>query len=125
MIMQKSRKIRSCHCTCMASMGQSYNHVAAAMYRTQAAVRNGLTNPSCTSTANPWRPNHEDVQPMKVKYMNFGREDVFQQGKKKQSFVSTPKKNYNPSSEQGNMKMLILNDFAKGLRDICPEIVLF
>ena len=43
-------KIRSCHCTCMAGMGQTCNHVASAMYRVEAAVRNGLTNPSCTSS---------------------------------------------------------------------------
>ena len=42
-IMEKSVKIRSCHCTCMAGIGQSCNHVAAAMYRIEAA-RNGLTN---------------------------------------------------------------------------------
>ena len=42
--MVKSGKIRACHCTCMAGMGQSCNHVAAAMYRIEAAVRNGLTN---------------------------------------------------------------------------------
>ena len=40
-IMEKPGKIRSCHCTCMAGMGQSGNHVAAAMYATEAAVRNG------------------------------------------------------------------------------------
>ena len=37
--------------------------------------------------------------------MNFGREDFCQWGKKKLSFVSTP---YNPSREQGDMKMLTL-----------------
>ena len=30
--MEKSGKIRSCHCTCMAGMDQSCNHVRAAMY---------------------------------------------------------------------------------------------
>ena len=65
--MEKSGKIRSCHCTCMAGMGQSCNHVAAAMYSIEAAVRNGLTNPSCTSTANQCLPIHEDIQPMKIK----------------------------------------------------------
>ena len=49
-IMERSSKIRSCHCTCMAGMGQSCNHVAAAMYRIEAAVRNGLTSPFYTST---------------------------------------------------------------------------
>ena len=62
---------------------------------------------------------------MKVKDMNLGREDFCQWGKKKQPFVSTPKKKYNPLSEQGDMKMLTLNDFAEGLRDVCPENILF
>ena len=57
--------------------------------------------------------------------MNFGREDFGQRGKKKQSFVSTPKKKKNPLCEQGDMKMLTFNDFGEGLKDICPESVLF
>ena len=80
-IMEKSGKIGSC--TRMVGMGQSYNHVAAAMYRIEATVRNELTSPSCTSTANQWLPNHKNVQPIKVKDMNFGREDFCQRGKKK------------------------------------------
>ena len=50
--MEKSGKMRSCHGTCMADMGQPCNNFAAAMYRIEAAVRNGLTNPSCASEAN-------------------------------------------------------------------------
>ena len=95
------------------------------MYRIEAAVRNELTNPSCTITANQWLPNHMDVQPMKVKDMNFGCKDFCLRGKKKQPFVSTPKKKYNPLSEQGNMKMPTLNDFAEGLKDVCPESIMF
>ena len=33
----------------MADMGQSRNHAAAAMYRIEAAVRNGFTSPSSKS----------------------------------------------------------------------------
>ena len=62
---------------------------------------------------------------MKVKDMNFGREDFCLRGKKKRSFVSTPKKKYNPLGEQGGMKMLTLNYFAESLRDVCPESILF
>ena len=57
--------------------------------------------------------------------MNFGCEDFCQRGKKKRRFVLTPKKKYNPLSEQVDMKMLTLNDFAEGLRDVCPESILF
>ena len=46
------------------------------------------------------------------------------EGRKNQSFVSTPKKKYNPVSEQGDMKLLTLNDFADGLKDVCPESIL-
>ena len=35
----------------------------------------------------------------------------------------TPKKKHNPLKR--NMKMLILNDFDKGLRDVCIESILF
>ena len=62
----------------MTGMGQPCNHVAAATYRIEAAVRNGLTNPSCTSTSNQRLPNHKDIQPMKIKDMNFGCEDFYQ-----------------------------------------------
>ena len=35
----------------MAGMGQTCNHVAAAMYRVEAAVRNDLKNPASNNTA--------------------------------------------------------------------------
>ena len=79
--MGKSGKIRSCHCTCMAGMDQSCNNVAVSMYRIEAVVRNGLSNPSCTSTADLWFPNLKDVQTMKFKDMSFGCEDICQRGK--------------------------------------------
>ena len=59
-------------------MGQSCNHVAAVLYKIEAAVRNRLTNPSCTSIENQWLPNHKDVQPIKNKDIKFGREDFCQ-----------------------------------------------
>ena len=123
-IIKKSGKIRSCHSTCMAGMGQYCNHVAAAMYRIKAAVRNGLTNPSCTSIPDQWLSNHKDLRPMKVKDMKFRREYFCQRGKRKLLLVSTPKEKYNPLSEQGNMKMLTLID-SESLRDVCSENIQF
>lgn len=56
-ITEKSGKIRSSHYTCTADMGQSCNHVAATMYRIQAAVN----IPFCTNTKNQCfrRPIHD------------------------------------------------------------------
>ena len=73
----------------MAGMGQSCNHVAAAMFRVEAAVRNGLTNPSCTSSSNKSLPCKKEVEPSKVKNLNFNREGFGDSGKQKRSEFST------------------------------------
>ena len=104
-------------------MGQTCNHVAAAMYRIEAAVRNGLTNPSCTNSANEWLPNHKDVVPTKVKDLVFNREDFAQKGKKKRSLVATPKKLFNPLSDC-TVKTFMLDDVAKAIKDVAPDSIL-
>ena len=53
--------------------------------------------------------------------MNFGCEDFYQRRKKKRPFVL---KLIDLLSKQGNVKMLTLNDFPKGLKDGCPESIL-
>ena len=62
---------------------------------------------------------------MKIKNMNFGREDFCQRGKKNRPFVLTPKKKYNPLREQGDMKIITLINFIESLRDVSPESILF
>ena len=51
---EKTRKVCACHCLCMVAIGQSFNHIAAAMCRVEAAVRNELTNRLLTSSSNEW-----------------------------------------------------------------------
>ena len=74
-ILEKTAKIRTCHCTCMTGMGETCNNVAAAMYRVKAAVRIGLT---CTSNANEWLPNGKLIELKKIKDLHFSREDFGQ-----------------------------------------------
>ena len=81
-------KIRACHCECMNGMVQTCNHAAAALFRVEAAVRNGLTNPSCTSAPNKWLPTRGEVLPSKVKDIVFNRDDFAQRGKKKRPLCS-------------------------------------
>ena len=66
-ILEKSTKIRSCHCTCMAGTNETCNHVAAAMFRVEEAVCTGLTNPSYTSSANEWVLCRKDIDLTKVR----------------------------------------------------------
>ena len=64
-------------------MGEKCNHVAAAIFRVKAAVHTGLTNPSCISSENEWLPCRKEIEPIKIKDLNFDREDFAQRGKKK------------------------------------------
>ena len=66
-IEKKSAHIRSCHCTCMTGMSETCNHVAAAMFRIEAAVRTGLTNPACTSTEISGFPADKRLPLLKLK----------------------------------------------------------
>ena len=94
-ILEKSTKIRSCHCTCMAGTNETCNHVAAAVFRVEEAVRTGLTNPSCTSSANEWVLCRKDIDLTKVKDLNFARKDFAQQGEKRRPLVASLKKKFN------------------------------
>ena len=65
----------------MAGMGETFNNVAAAMYRIEFAVRIALANPACTSKANEWLPNQKTIEPKNIKDLDFNREDFGQRGK--------------------------------------------
>ena len=67
----------------MAAIGETCNHVAAVMYRVEAVVQIGLTNPACTSNANKWLPNRKTIEPKKIKDLDFSQEDFGQRGKKR------------------------------------------
>ena len=58
----------------------------------EAAVPTGLTNPSCSSSANELLPCRKDIEPTKIKDLNFDREDFAWRGKKKRSLAVSPKK---------------------------------
>ena len=79
---KKTTKIHCAHCSCMTGIGQTCNHAAATLFRIEAMVRIGLTNPSCTSQANEWLPCKKKFKPSKLKNIDFSRED-FGWGKKK------------------------------------------
>ena len=66
------------------------------MFAVEAAVCTGLTNPSCSSSANEWLPCRKDIEPTKIKDINFDREDFAHRSKKKKPLISNPKKKFNP-----------------------------
>ena len=56
----------------MAGMSQTCNHIAAALFRIESAVRNGLNNPACTSKPNQWLPGGKSVGDIPAKIKDFG-----------------------------------------------------
>ena len=54
-------------------MGERCDHVAAAKFRVEAAVCPGLTNPSCTSSANKCK---KDIKSTKIKGLNLDIEKI-------------------------------------------------
>ena len=105
----------------MAGMSQTCNHVAAALFRVEAASRLGLNNPSCTSKPCEWLPNNKAIQPTKINDMDIGRSDFGKKGKRKASLNSSPKKNFNPISRSDYK--LNLNDIATALKSVCEDDV--
>ena len=124
-VSKKDAVIKSAHCNCMAGMSGTCLHVAAMLYRVEAAARLGLTNPACTAKSNEWLPNRTDVVPAKVKDLKLGRDNFGKRGKKTRKLVSTPKKAYHPLPEKSSIHPLKLTDIATALEDIIPDSILF
>ena len=121
---KKEGKVLRTHCTCMAGMGSTCNHIVAALFRVEAAMRLGLINPACTTKPCEWLPNRKDVKPVKVKDLNLNREDFNKRGKTSKKLLPTPKKKYNPLLHS-HIKPLSFHDFAEALDDIIPDSVLY
>lgn len=64
------------NCTFMAGMSSIRNHVTAAFFPVEIAMRLGLTNPACE-----WLPKRKDAQRVKIKDLNFNRDDFTKRGK--------------------------------------------
>ena len=93
-----------------AGMRETCKHVAAAMYRVEAAFRIGLTNPACTSNVNEWLPNWKTIELKKIKDLDFCQE-VFGQRGKKETFSSFTKKEV-WSSEKLWFKTIVYKGFC-------------
>ena len=105
----------------MASMGETCNRVAVAMYRVEAAVRIGLTNSDNTSNANGWLPNRKTIEPKKIKDLDFSREDSAREGKKR-LLVASPKKRFDPL-KNCDLKPVSIKDFTKAIDKASPQSI--
>ena len=109
----------SAHCTCMAGMIQTCNHVGAALFRIEAAGGLGLNSPSCTSKACEWLPRNKAVKPMKIKDMKLCRNDFGARGKTKVALNPSPKKEFIPIEKSSYS--LSLEEIAHTVSSVCKE----
>lgn len=116
---KQSGKILRSHCTCMAGLSQTCNHVAAALFRIESASRLGLNNPSCTSAACTWLPNNKTVEPVKIRDLKLKRENFGKRGKKETELNSMEKKRFNPIAKCSYK--LDLTAVASALRTVCKD----
>ena len=107
----------------MAGVSETCNHVVTALFRVEAAVCSGLTNPSCASSASEWLLCRKDIESTKNKDLNFDREDFAHRVKKKRPLVDSPKKTFKPLSKS-NKKPLPLIHFTSALEEIAPNSIL-
>ena len=123
-LLSKSKgKVLAAHCSCMAGMGSSCNHVAAALFRMETAFRLELSNPACTAKPNMWLPNRRDVAPCKIVDMNLNRDDFKKRGKSTRKVLSTPKKNFKPVDDSIE-KVLNFNTIIDSLGALVNETIL-
>ena len=88
------------YCSCMVGISQTRNHVAAALFRIEAAVRMGLTNPSCTSKPFEWLPNKSVVKATTTKRPEVNTRGLWEKRKDKAELNCSPKESYTPNIDE-------------------------
>ena len=97
--------------------------MAAALFRVETAMRLELTNLACTTKACELLPNKNDVQPLKIKDLNFSRDNFAKREKKKKKMLSIPKRIYDLLINN-NQKTSSFLDIATPVKKATPDSVL-
>ena len=118
-IEKSSGKVLRGHCTCMAGFSQTCNHVAAILFRIEAAVRMGLTNPFCTSKPCEWLPSNAVVKPTKIKVLKLSRGEFGRKGRNISELNNSPKKDYQPSTDM--LCSISFGEILTGMKAVCKE----
>ena len=60
------------HCSCMADLDESCSHIAALLFKIEAAVRSGFTRRSCTEEACSWNVDFvKKIEPAEISRVRF------------------------------------------------------
>lgn len=104
-------------------MYETCNHIAALLLCVDAAVKCGLTNPSCKAKGCEWLPNRKEVRPQKIVDLVLDRDQTKISKKPNRPLVATPKRNYNPLAEY-KINPLKLQNIVTAIKGTLPDSVL-
>ncbi|KAK3106464.1 hypothetical protein FSP39_020531 [Pinctada imbricata] len=118
MVRKVSGDIVSAFCSCIAGLGQTCNHVAAMLFRIDAANKMGLS--SCTSIPCQWIiPMETKTLPVRIKDLTVKKSRLGVQ--KSRPLVSVQKKQYTPQASL----MFSRQELLDGLKKTIPNACLF
>ncbi|XP_041371313.1 uncharacterized protein LOC121384798 [Gigantopelta aegis] len=82
------------HCDCMAGLGESCSHIAALLFKVEAAVRLGYTSQTCTDLPCKWNEDFvKKIQPAEIKNIRFYKDSAVQRvqkSKRKHEEITPP-----------------------------------
>ncbi|XP_066023281.1 uncharacterized protein [Pocillopora verrucosa] len=120
---RKNGEIISAYCTCTAGMSGSCIHVMALLFRIEAANRNGMTNPACTSKECVWNVpigNKTVIKPSRICDMEWKASKLNKETTR--PAIDSRRKLFNsheelkPLTPKGKRK-----SFYNNLKDLLPE----
>ena len=78
--LEKTAKIRTSNCRCMAGMGETCNHVTSFIYFVEAVDSSNRFDQFCLYKQMPMCgcQNQKTIEPKKIKYLDFSRRDFGQ-----------------------------------------------
>ena len=114
------------HCTCMAGLSSSCSHVAALLFKLEAAVHFQLNTPTaCTSQLCSWKASRKSVQPATIKSIDFSRAKKHSLPKVSGSFLQVNETKHYSCSDPTKTRNPISNEKLKDLYRIYPQAAIF
>ena len=107
-------KVLAAHCDCMAGLGESCSHIAAVLFKIEAAVRGGYTTSACTDEPCQWNACFvKKVEAAPVARINFYKDPVKERLRRSKNI--RPRQPAPPSEEQ---KYIFLQSLAEGPENV-------
>lgn len=123
-VCNSSGDVLCAYCSCTAGYSKCCNHVVAVLYKVEYANEKGYTSPSCTDQACAWNKSTKDIEPRKVKDMNF---ESHKRGNPtpKFSINGNVKRNFDPRpSIHKDISDMQKEQFLQSVRQLVPDAVI-